>query len=342
MDNLIISETSFTREYNTRIIIDSLKNHLSKKNCFYIIDDFFQQSIPHNERIFWLHALEEEKNISIVGRIVDKMLTENIKRADTIVAIGGGITLDIAAFCASIYKRGCSLTMIPTTLIAMIDAAIGGKTGVNACSYKNQIGSFYPAAEVIIDFTVLQTLPEKEIKNGFAELIKIMIIKDRTFFEQTYDDILMNLHEYIIKAIRYKIEICQYDFTDKGERQALNLGHTIAHLIETISNNQISHGDAVAIGLWVILQYSQQKKLLSKENKDRFLSYLSHFCNVNSLSIEILEEIKNKGVNILQADKKASELVKLILVNDICVEIHEVDSIDEFIESMVDIVIINS
>ena len=330
--------STFFLEYNSRIIFDSLKNYIDRKDSFYIIDDYFCNlslgAGSNATRFFFLQATEKNKTLQTAEKILHQLQAENIKRSDTIVAIGGGITLDIAAFCASVYKRGCKLFLIPTTLIGMIDACIGGKTGLNLNHIKNQIGSFYPASEVIIDFTLLKTLPEKEIKNGFAELIKIMIIKDRTFFEQDFEDITTNLQDYIIKAINYKLVICQNDLHDHGMRQVLNLGHTIAHLLETVSNNEISHGDAVAKGLEFILQYSYLQKLISKEKKDRILAYLYHFCNKVTITPDILDKIKSQGQNILLADKKASDRVKIILINDIGVELFEVQDIGEFVDEV--------
>lgn len=327
----------YTNSYETILSIGSLKNHLNLTNSFYIIDDYFKEKVSDNNQIYWFHALEGNKSLRIAEEILQQMIVKNIKRSDTIIAIGGGITLDIAAFCASIYKRGCRLCLIPTTIIAMIDASIGGKTSLNLNFLKNQVGTFYPAEEVIIDFTLLKTLSDVDIKNGFSELIKIMIIKERSFFEHDFNKIEHNFQEYLFKAIKYKIEITEEDMTDKGYRQVLNLGHTFAHLIETASRNTISHGEAVAKGLYLAIMLSYKKGLLSYLNSEKILSYLKRFCHNYLLYPELINEIKKSGSNILLADKKSSEKVKLVLINDISTQFYHIDDVDYLIHTIVNL-----
>ncbi|MCL2063357.1 MAG: 3-dehydroquinate synthase [Candidatus Cloacimonetes bacterium] len=353
--------------FNTEIVVDKLNGYLFSEESFYVIDDFFlplfdttSKDIKHGiENKFFITALESNKTFSTVQKILDKMFSLNIHRNTKIVAIGGGLTLDIAAFCASIYKRGCELWFIPTTIIAMIDASIGGKTGVNIDSenigyrkekndfqnnienknkclkLKNQIGTFYPANKVILDFSLLKTLPENEIKNGYAELIKMMIIAERNFFNHEFGFIKENLSDFIIKAMKYKLSICSKDLSDKGQRQYLNLGHTYAHLFETISDFRISHGNAVAKGLKLALNFSLTKGLLSFENYNLFLSFLDEFCNDIQFSEIEIENIKNKGEIILISDKKADIKLKLVLVNNISVEFYSVENIQEIINFII-------
>ena len=319
---------NFTFSFTSEIIVDKAVNYLSGDEGFYVIDDFFK--INYHKGIS-IKADETTKNLTTVYTILEKLFSSSQKRSDKIITIGGGITLDIAAFCASIYKRGCELWFIPTTIIGMIDASVGGKTGVNFeirdNILKNQIGSFYPASKVILDFDFLQTLPEKEIKNGFSELIKMMIIFERDFFEKDFDFIRNNLSDYLLRAINYKLDICSKDLTDKEERQFLNLGHTFAHLIETVTDFRISHGDAVAKGLCLALKYSLDKGLLSDKCYHIIINYIKEFCNDIVLSTVEIEKLGLQGVDILFADKKAEQKIKLILVNDKSVEFFYVDDV---------------
>ena len=315
------NEFKFLVEYNTQLILDRIDNYLHYNNAFYVVDDYFKHLFINKKNVFFVKATEENKNINTVNLILDQLFSNGLNRKDIIIAIGGGLTLDIAAYCASIYKRGCLLYFIPTTLIGMIDAAIGGKTGVNYKNLKNQIGSFYPAHKVIIDFDLLKSLPEREIRNGYAELIKMMIIFEREFFNKDFNYIRDNLLEYIKKAINYKACVCAKDLTDKNERQLLNLGHSFAHLLETVSNFRLSHGEAVAKGLYLALKFSYQKNVLSEIMYRKILTYINEFCaNIEILPDEI-ERIKQHGEDILLADKKNDETFKLILVNDISVEL---------------------
>ena len=326
----MIDKATFPLSYTTEIILDTVENHLDVEGAFYIVDDFFYTRFRdkiNDRRTFWFKANENNKSLATAQAILNKLSLSNLKRNDTIVAIGGGLTLDIAAFCASIYKRGCRLCFIPTTIIGMIDASIGGKTGLNHDNLKNLFGTFYPANRVILDFDLLQTLPVKEVKNGYAELLKMMIISDRDFFEHDFDT-----SEYLQKAIKYKLQICESDLMDRGIRQHLNLGHTFAHLFETISDFNISHGDAVAKGIVLTLRLSLEKQILSQKNYDRIVSCFYEHCNIVCFSDEEIRQIKNRGKEILNADKKNDKHVKLVLINDSGVEFWECEDVDGLVE----------
>jgi len=309
-------KSSFGITFHTQILLDSIESHLQGFS-FYIIDDYFMgrfcEQLPKT-RVFWVKANEKHKTLATCEQIFNQLAQAKIKRGDVIMGIGGGITLDIAAFCASLYKRGCLLQFIPTTLIAMLDACIGGKTAVNLGSLKNQIGSFYPAEKVMIDYSFLDTLPENAIKDGYAELIKMMLISERDFFGQDYAYIRENLHAYIMKAVNYKLELCTQDVTDRGIRQRLNLGHTFAHLYETVTDYRISHGAAVALGLLTALRYSEEVGLLSAQDRQLYVRYIREFCEIPILTPTELENMKKNGKDILHADKKAGEAVRLVLV----------------------------
>lgn len=325
----------FQLTFKTNIIIDKIKNHLADSNSVYIIDDFFYtdfKDLIAVENVFWLNATEKNKSFKTVEKITDFFIKRNVKRSDCIIVIGGGLTLDISAFCASVFKRGCELKFFPTTIIAMLDASVGGKTGLNYKNLKNNIGTFYPAKEVIFDFEFLKTLPAKEFNNGYAELIKTMIIFDRDFFNYDFSFIEKNLSEFIFKAVKYKLQVCETDLSDKGKRQFLNLGHTFAHLFETVSDFTITHGDAVAKGIYYALLLSLKNNLLSQDNFSVILKYLTEFCELKPFTEQQLNRIKSSGERILCSDKKNENVLKLILINNKTVDFFYVNNVVDIVD----------
>lgn len=300
------------------------------ETSFFIIDDYFRSGFIelYKERlndynIFWLRAKEKNKNIHTINKIFNS-ISEKFNRDFSIVAIGGGICLDVSAFCASVFNRGCKLILFPTTFLSMIDASVGGKTGVNLNRLKNKIGTFYPANDVFIDYDFLLTLKSKQIKEGYAELIKMMIIFDRDFFSRDYQYINVNLKYYIMKSIEFKAKLCQQDLGDSNKRHILNLGHTVGHILESLSGFKLSHGYAVALGLAVMLEYSYVNLLISKETMFTMKKYLSYFCGLKSLNTALKNQIKDNFKKLLFTDKKTSfnyeRELKLILINEESVE----------------------
>ena len=225
-------------------------------------------------------ASEKNKSFKQVNFYLNKILSKNFNRTDLIIAVGGGITGDVAGFVASVFKRGINFINIPTTLLAQVDSAIGGKTGVNSSYGKNLIGSFYQPKLVISDTTFLNSLSKKEMICGYAEILKHSIIKDKKFFnwlKKTTKKILLKktneLTYAIKKSCQIKIYFVNKDINEKNLRMILNFGHTFAHAIEVKNNysNKITHGEAVLSGMI----------LASK------LSLVKRVCN-----IKIIDEIK--------------------------------------------------
>lgn len=199
---------------------------------------------------------EEYKSRSTKEFCEDKLLNLGLGRDTCIIGMGGGIVTDLAGFVASTYCRGVPSIMIPTSLLAMVDASIGGKTGVNVPQGKNLIGTITQPTAVFIDTATLKTLPQAEIKNGMAEVIKHGLIADKAYYEflKANADKLLQLdaklmEEAIHGSVKIKGQIVQEDESEKGKRRLLNLGHTVAHAIEVASKHEIPHGRAVAIGI---------------------------------------------------------------------------------------------
>jgi 3-dehydroquinate synthase len=193
---------------------------------------------------------ESSKNISVFGQILEFLAEQQLTRSDLVVALGGGVTGDMAGFAASVYLRGIRLVQIPTTFLAAIDASVGGKTAINLTAGKNLAGTFYQPSFVFCDPETFSTLPEAVFAEGVAEAIKYGMLASPRLFDKlaggiTYGD----LEDIIEQCISIKRDLVMRDEFDNGDRQLLNLGHTIGHAVEHCSGYSITHGYAVAIGM---------------------------------------------------------------------------------------------
>lgn len=226
---------------------------------FVIIDKNLQhfEQYFRNYNIIPIECSEQNKTLSTVEKISNKLLDMGADRDAFLIGVGGGITTDITGFTASIYKRGVKFAFIPTTLLSQVDASIGGKNGVNFHSYKNILGTITQPQWVYICPQVLQTLPDKELKAGVAEALKTFILFDAEyyrkgveFFRDGAERDMEQLGEIIGKCAQYKCGVVQRDEFERGERRLLNLGHTFAHSIEKLTQGVgVSHGYAVSMGM---------------------------------------------------------------------------------------------
>lgn len=195
-------------------------------------------------------AGEQHKTLATVRRLYDAFLQHGLDRHSFVMAIGGGVIGDLAGFAAATFMRGLRWVNVPTTLLAMVDASLGGKTGVDLPQGKNLVGAFHPPAIVVADPLVLRTLPREELCAGMAEVIKHGLIGDPALFEALERGTTFGSLDQLERAIRVKIEVVQADPFEQGRRATLNLGHTIGHGVEAASGFTLRHGAAVAIGLW--------------------------------------------------------------------------------------------
>ncbi|MBG9979563.1 3-dehydroquinate synthase [Facklamia sp. DSM 111018] len=257
---IYIAEQSFPS------LIDRLSRQIGKK--FLLTDQHVAQlyseqleKLQSIEQVY-VHTLpagEESKSLSAYQEVLTKMAVLDFTRSDCFIAWGGGVIGDLGGFIASTYLRGIPFIQVPTTLLAMVDSAIGGKTGLNFATYKNQIGSFYQPQWVHIDPAYLKTLDHRQINNGLAEVIKYGILCDPNLFEQIkVSKDQLDYFSIIRRSLEIKHHYVSQDPYDQGQRQFLNLGHTFGHAIEAVSHHQIHHGEAVAIGLSWIAQASYQ------------------------------------------------------------------------------------
>ncbi len=252
---------------------------------------------------------EKSKSRKVKGKIEDFLLENNFPRSGQIIAFGGGVVGDLAGFVAATYKRGISFSQIPTSLLAMVDSSVGGKTAVNTPAGKNLIGAFWQPSQVDISPKFLQTLDHQQFMGGLAEVIKIALTFDTELCQYIIDNqekILQKektaIMHLVQKAIQKKADIVKEDETEQGIRALLNFGHTAAHSIETASRHKVIHGKAVALGIAIesilawqsaFLAYADLEKILHLLTKLRYLAPLSHS--------------PSKLISIMQNDKKNKE-----------------------------------
>jgi 3-dehydroquinate synthase len=226
---------------------------------------------------------EPHKTLDMVARVLDVLVANRFGRDCTVVALGGGVVGDMAGFAAAIYQRGVAFVQVPTTLLAQVDSAVGGKTGVNHPGGKNLIGAFHQPAAVITDTRTLATLPPRELRAGLAEVIKYGLICDSAFFawlETCADDLLAGEPSALARVIRRSCEIkaalVGQDEQEHGDRALLNLGHTFGHAIESATGyGRWLHGEAVGAGLVMAARMSQEMGLLGAEDLARIMTVVA-------------------------------------------------------------------
>ncbi|WP_251358216.1 3-dehydroquinate synthase [Kangiella sp. TOML190] len=289
------------------LYLDSLKHSLQTANPQLTIIDFV------------LEDGESYKSFDSFQKIQSFLLQEQLKRNDGLIALGGGVIGDITGFCAATYQRGIAFVQIPTSLLAMVDSSIGGKTAINHPLGKNMIGAFHQPHKVVIDIHCLRSLPRREFAAGMAEIVKAAIIDSTDFFnwlESNVEDIKSFNPDFLIKMIEQacviKAKIVQQDETEQGVRALLNLGHSFGHAIEkTLGYGQMLHGEAVAIGMVLASRLSQKLNLLTAAQAERVSQLLAAF----ELPIRLPKDLDvNAMVAAMGLDKKnLSKNPRLIL-----------------------------
>lgn len=218
---------------------------------------------------------EKNKNLQTYAQIMTFLAEREITRSDIIVALGGGVVGDTAGFAAATYLRGIRFIQMPTTLLAMVDSSVGGKTAIDLDCGKNLCGAFWQPSLVVCDTDALHTLPEKIYKDGLAECFKHGVLRDEKLFELLKNtDARMNINEIVARNVQIKAEYVAQDEHDTGLRQQLNLGHTLGHALEKLSNYAITHGQAVAIGMVYAARIAQKLQLCDAAVPERIAAAL--------------------------------------------------------------------
>ncbi len=277
---------------------------------------------------------EEHKRWSAVEGLFGRWLDARLHRGDTVAAVGGGVLTDTAGFAAAIYLRGIDWIAVPTTLLAMVDAAIGGKTGVNLKEGKNLVGTFWPPRLVVIDVETLTTLPERELRAGMAEVIKTAWIGDRELLT-TIPPILETLstgqlQELVMRSAAVKARVVSEDEREAGTRAALNLGHTLGHALEAATGyRQLLHGEAVAWGLLAAAQLGRRHGVLSSEGETAISAAVATLGPLPSLAEIDPESVRS---HIGHDKKRSAGGIGWVLPTDEGVALDQKVATDEAIE----------
>jgi 3-dehydroquinate synthase len=264
---------------------------------------------------------EDAKSVATLSRLWDELGDIPLTRSDAVVAVGGGATTDVVGFAAATWLRGVRVVHVPTTLLAMVDAAIGGKTGINTAAGKNLVGAFHPPAGVLVDLDVLATLPPAEWVNGMAEVVKAGFIADAELLglvEQNAADAARpdgpDARELIERAIAVKVAVVSRDLREVGPREILNYGHTLGHAIELREGFRIPHGHAVSIGMVFAAGLGRAAGMLDDEMVERHRGVLEAVGLPVSYRGDALDEL----VDLMRVDKKArGATLRFVVLRDV-------------------------
>lgn len=268
--------------------------------------------------VIMLPAGEENKVLEVCFQVWETLTEAGFGRQDLLINLGGGMVTDLGGFVASVYKRGLAFINVPTSLLGMIDAAVGGKTGIDFGGYKNQIGTFAAAQATYIDTGFLHTLPSQEWTNGFAELLKHALIADAALWKELVqiENIPLELRsETIQQGVQIKADIVAQDPSEKGWRKILNFGHTIGHALESYylnTSTPLSHGHAVALGILLESKLSVEHANLTKEE---FVSIETRI--KSTYALQIPDDIEGLWALMQQDKKNANGEVRICLLPEI-------------------------
>lgn len=259
-------------------------------------------------------AGEASKNGNVYLSIVNFLAENKLTRSDIVIALGGGVVGDITGFAAATYLRGIHYVQVPTTLLAMVDSSVGGKTAIDLPVGKNLVGAFYQPSLVLCDIDVLNTLPTNTFRDGCAEVIKYGILFDETLFSHLETKgLCFDREETIARCVALKRDVVMEDEFDTGLRQKLNLGHTIGHGVEAQSNFEISHGQAVAIGMAIVSKAAAVKGYCQQETADRICAILKKF----ALPVNTKYTAMQLFSSALSDKKRSGKTVNLIVPEQI-------------------------
>lgn len=289
----------FSQHTHSKIFI--LVDQNTKLHCLPLFDQYFEKEYA----VIEIPAGEHFKNIDTIQFLWQQLTEQGADRQSVLINLGGGVITDIGGFTALTFKRGMYFINIPTTLLGMVDAAIGGKTGIDFNGLKNQIGIIAQPTFILLIPEFLATLPQRELNSGMAEVYKYALIDDKDFFYQIFNDDDNNFEMLIQKSVGIKDKIVSKDPFEKGLRKILNFGHTLGHAIESHfltkpTDKQLLHGEAIAFGMIIAAHLSYQKTGLKKNE----LLDISHFLFKKYQSISLSNEDITAIFEYLKHDKK--------------------------------------
>ena len=309
---------------------------ISDSNVFPIYGNIVENSLRdsgYDTVSYVFEAGEASKNGQTYLSILQFLAENRLTRSDVIIALGGGVVGDLSGFVAATYLRGISYIQVPTSLLAMVDSSVGGKTAIDLPAGKNLVGCFYQPSLVLCDVSVLDTLPDQILRDGCAEVIKYGVLYDEALFEHLEEHGLGFDRPYVIsRCVELKKDVVAEDEFDTGARQKLNLGHTVGHSIEAISAFSVSHGQAVAMGMAIVSAAAAKLGFCADTVAARILGLLKKFglpCSAGYTSDELY-------VHALSDKKRSGGSVNLIVPTEIgnCIILPtEVSKLQSFIEA---------
>jgi 3-dehydroquinate synthase len=283
----------------------------TKAHCYPLI----KNSLPPH-LLLEVQSGEEHKNLETCQQIWKQLTDLNFDRHSLLIVLGGGVLGDMGGFCAATFKRGINFALVPTTLLAQVDASVGGKLGIDFMNFKNHIGVFCEPAATLISPAFLKTLPERELRSGFAEVIKHCLIADRAMWETIRSKTLhqQDWEMLIAHSVKIKQAVVEEDQHEKGLRKVLNFGHTLGHALETYYlsiGNRIFHGEAIAMGMVMESFLANKKGLMTTEELNAVSGYLisiygrvKEAFDQGKILALALQDKKNKGAKVLVAIPK--------------------------------------
>jgi len=324
--DVIVGQVANLSYTNSIIVTDEnvAKFHLEK----------MKQAVGQDVKSVSLPAGEAYKNLDTVSFLWRSFLENGLDRKSTVIALGGGVIGDLSGFAASTYMRGIAWMGVPTTLLSMVDASLGGKTGFDLPEGKNLIGSFHPPKLVLADPSLLLTLPQAELVSGMAEVVKHGVISDPELFalcSRGLDWVKNNLEEIVKRAMAVKIKVIEEDPYEKGIRAALNLGHTVGHAVELVSKFKLRHGEAVAIGTVVEARYAERIGIAS----NGLANIIAETMSALGLPTRIPDEMpREEIIRTMRVDKKKSaKAIRFALPVEIGkVELVDVTDLEDVLE----------
>lgn len=295
----------------TAIVTDA---NVAKHHLQTLQDSLAQQGITSTAIV--MPPGETTKGYAGLAEVCDKLLGAGIERKDQVIALGGGVIGDLAGFASAILRRGVNFIQIPTSLLAQVDSSVGGKTGINSPLGKNLIGAFHQPSRVLIDLSLLRTLPQRQRSAGYAEVVKYGLLGDATFFnwlDQHVEEVVScaqgAIDHAVLVSCETKARIVAEDETETGVRALLNLGHTFGHALEAATgySDTLLHGEAVAIGMVQAFRFSETQGLCAKGTADKVSKHLAR-ANLPTHVSAIKATLPPPAalVEIMRQDKKAS------------------------------------
>ena len=307
------------RRYSVDFVTDwqgALLDYVGEKQAILLVPESLIQilaGLPKDFRRILLPDGELQKDASTYIRVLEEVSQTSLNRTGVLIGIGGGATTDLTGFVAATYLRGIEWIAVPTSLAGMVDAAVGGKTGINLRTGKNLAGVFHSPAKVIVNIGFLKTLSDRDLRAGMAEVAKCGFISDLKILDLIREDWQANIPELVSRSIAVKAQVVSRDFKESFEREILNYGHTLGHAIEKHSNYAMRHGECVSIGLIFAAELSRLRSGLSDSAAEKHHEILAQL----GLPTSYPKDAWSSLYEIMQSDKKKKANLRFVTLKQL-------------------------